>query len=418
MNKPTLLFRGPVKTRSGYGAHSRDLLQALYEMDLFDIKIDSCMWGTTPMTALDDNNTFHKWIESNIVTTNLNQTPDVYIQVTVPNEFQKIGRFSIGITAGIETTIAPKDWVDGCNRMDMIITTSTFSRDVLLQTVYNENEKNTGKLVKQHRIEKPIEVLFEGVNLNVYNNVKNDDFKLDIVEDFAYLFVGHWLKGDLGQDRKDVGMLIKCFASAFSEGEDRPALVLKTSSAGFSIKERESFRKKIQELIKDVPNPPSIYLLFGDLTDNEMNDLYNHPKIKSMVSLTKGEGFGRPLLEFSMTGKPIIASNWSGHKDFLPMDKAIMVGGKLTDVHESAIDTFIIKGSKWFTANYGEAVEVLKLVKKDYEMFSKKSETLRDENVNKFSMEKMKDKFKSIILPFITIPQETKLVLPKLNKIK
>jgi glycosyltransferase involved in cell wall biosynthesis len=418
MNKPTLLFRGPVKTRSGYGAHSRDLLESLYEMDLFDIKIDSCMWGTTPMTALEDNNTFHKWIESNIVTSNLNYTPDVYVQVTVPNEFQKIGRFSIGITAGIETTIAPKDWVDGCNRMDMVITTSTFSRDVLLQTVYNENEKNTGKLVKQHKIQTPIEVLFEGVNLNVYNNVKNDDFKLDITEDFAYLFVGHWLKGDLGQDRKDVGMLIKCFVSAFSEGENRPALVLKTSSAGFSIKERESFRKKIQSLVSDVPNPPSIYLLFGDLTDNEMNDLYNHPKIKSMVSLTKGEGFGRPLLEFSMTGKPIIASNWSGHKDFLPMDKAIMVGGKLTDVHESAQDTFIIKGSKWFTANYGEAVEVLKLVKKDYEMFLKKSEMLREENVNKFSMEKMKDKFKSIILPFITIPQETKLVLPKLNKIK
>ena len=418
MNKPTLLFRGPVKTRSGYGAHSRDLLQALYEMDLFDIKIDSCAWGTTPMTALESDNTFHKWIESNIVTTNLNQTPEIYVQVTVPNEFQKIGKFSIGITAGIETTIAPKEWVDGCNRMDMVITTSTFSRDVLLQTVYNENEKNTGKLVKQHKIEKPIEVLFEGVNTNVYNDTKNDDFKLDIVEDFAYLFVGHWLRGDLGQDRKDVGMLIKCFTNAFSETENKPALVLKTSSAGFSIKERESFRKKIQDLVKDISNPPSIYLLFGELTDKEMNDLYNHPKIKSMVSITKGEGFGRPLLEFSMTGKPIIASNWSGHKDFLPMDKAVMVGGKLTDVHDSAVDSFILKGSKWFTANYGEVIEVLKLVKKDYDMFLKKSELLKQENKDNFSMEKMKDKFKTIILPFITIPQETKLVLPKLNKIK
>lgn len=418
MSKQTLLFRGPVKTRSGYGAHSRDLLQSLYEMDMFDIKIDSCAWGTTPMSALEEKNTFHKWIESNIITNNLNYIPDVYVQVTVPNEFQKIGKFSIGITAGIETTIAPKDWVDGCNRMDLVITTSTFSRDVLLSTVYNENEKNTGKLVKQHKIEKPIEVLFEGVDLNVYNDNQNDEFKLDIVEDFAYLFVGHWLKGDLGQDRKDVGMLIKCFATAFSDSEDKPALVLKTSSAGFSIKERESFRMKIQNLVKDVPNPPSIYLLFGELTDGEMNDLYNHPKIKSMVSITKGEGFGRPLLEFSMTGKPIIASNWSGHKDFLPMDKAIMIGGKLTDVHDSAVDSFIIKGSKWFTANYNEVVEVLKLVKKDYNSFLTKSKTLKEDNINKFSMEKMKDKFKSFIKPFSTVPQETKLVLPKLNKIK
>jgi len=415
MSKPFLLFRGPVKTRSGYGAHSRDLLQALYEMDMFEIKIDSCIWGSTPMTALEDN-LFHKWIESNIIG-QLEKTPDIYVQVTVPNEFQRVGKFNIGVTAGIETTIAPKDWVDGCNRMDLIIATSTFSKDVLVQTVYNENEQNTGKLITQHKINKQIEVLFEGVDTSIYNNVYNN-IDIDIKEDFAYLFVGHWLKGDTGQDRKDVGMLIRCFADAFKGVEDRPGLVLKTSSATFSIKERESFRKRIEDLVKDVENPPSIYLLFGDLTNEEMNNLYNHPKIKSMVTITKGEGFGRPLLEFTMTGKPVIASNWSGHKDFLPMDKAIMIGGKLTEVHESAVDTFILKDSKWFTANYGEVVEVFKLVYKDYNKFLEKSELLRVENLEKFSMEKMKDKFKNIISPFSAQPKEQKLILPKLTKIK
>jgi glycosyltransferase involved in cell wall biosynthesis len=414
--RPFLLFRGPVKTRSGYGAHSRDLLQALYEMDLFDIKIDSCGWGVTPLTALEKDNDFHNWIEQNIIS-QLTQQPDVYIQVTVPNEFKPMGKFNIGITAGIETTVASKEWVDGCNRMDLIITTSNFSRDVLLSTVYNENEKNTGKLVKQYRIEKPIHVLFEGVDLNIYNN-KYNQIDLEIKEDFTYLFVGHWLKGDLGQDRKDVGMLIRCFAEAFKDETDRPALVLKTSSATFSIKERESFRKRIEELVSHIKNPPSIYLLFGDLMDNEMNDLYNHPKIKAMVSLTKGEGFGRPLLEFSMTGKPIIASNWSGHKDFLPMDKAIMVGGKLTEVHESAIDNFILKGSKWFTANYDEAAGVMKLVYGDYTKFLEKSEELRIENENKFSMNSMRETFKEIIEPFVFAPKPTKLVLPKLTKIE
>lgn len=415
MSRPFLLFRGPVKTRSGYGAHSRDLLQALYEMDMFEIKIDSCMWGSTPMTALEDN-LFHKWIESNIVG-QLTKIPDIYVQVTVPNEFQRVGKFNIGVTAGIETTIAPKDWVDGCNRMDLIIATSTFSKDVLLQTVYNETEKNTGKLITQHKINKQIEVLFEGVDTSIYNNVYNN-INIDIKEDFAYLFVGHWLKGDTGQDRKDVGMLIRCFADAFKGVEDRPGLVLKTSSATFSIKERESFRKKIEGLVKDIENPPSIYLLFGDLTNEEMNNLYNHPKIKSMVTITKGEGFGRPLLEFTMTGKPVIASNWSGHKDFLPMDKAIMIGGKLTEVHDSAVDTFILKDSKWFTANYGEVVEVFKLVYKDYNKFLEKSELLRVENLERFSMEKMKDRFKDIILPFSSQPKEQKLILPKLTKIK
>jgi glycosyltransferase involved in cell wall biosynthesis len=417
MIKPFLLFRGPVKTRSGYGAHSRDLLEALYKMDLFNIKIDSCGWGSTPFTALEEGNEFHKWINDNIITS-ITEQPEIYIQVTVPNEFQRVGKFNIGVTAGIETTVAPKNWVDGCNKMDHIITTSTFSRDVLLQTVYNETENTTGKLIKQHRIEKPISVLFEGVDTSIYNN-EYKGIDVDITEDFAYLFVGHWLKGDLGQDRKDVGMLIRCFVEAFKDEEVKPALVLKTSSASFSVKQREEFRKKIEDIVKqsDTTTPPSIYLLFGELTNGEMNELYNHPKIKSMVSLTKGEGFGRPLLEFTMTGKPVIASNWSGHKDFLPMDKAIMVGGKLTEVHDSVIDDFIIKGSKWFTANYNEFVEVLKLVQKDYDKFLEKSEQLREFNSVFFTLDGMKDKFESILKQNTVQSKEHKLVLPKLTKV-
>jgi glycosyltransferase involved in cell wall biosynthesis len=415
MMKPFLLFRGPVETISGYGAHSRDLLKALRDMDLFDIRIDSCHWGATPKTALENGNEFHEWILANKIVS-LNATPDVYVQVTVPNEFNRVGKFNIGITAGIETTVAPKEWVDGCNKMDLIITTSNFSRDVLLQTVFNENDKVTGKLIKQHKIEKPIRVLFEGVDTEIYNN-KFTSIDADIKEDFCYLFVGHWLKGDLGQDRKDVGMLIKCFVESFKNVEDQPALILKTSGAGFSVKEREQFKKKIKDLVKGIDNPPPIYLLFGQLTDREMNELYNHPRIKSMVTLTKGEGFGRPLLEFSMTGKPIIASNWSGHRDFLPMDKAIMIGGSLTDVHPSVVDNFIVKESKWFTANYSEVVEVLKVVKDDYDKFYENSQVLMEENKEKFSMEKMKESFESIILPFTMKPKEVKINIPQLTKL-
>lgn len=419
--KPTILFRGPVKTRSGYGSHSRDLLEALYQMNLFDIKIDSCMWGNTPMTALESNNTFHKWIEGNIVN-RFEGLPDIYIQVTVPNEFKRFGKFNIGITAGIETTVAPKDWVDGCNQMDLIIATSNFSKDVLLSTVYDERNKTTNELITQHRITKPIEVLFEGVDTKIYNDVTNPDFNLDIKEDFAFLFVGHWLKGNIGQDRKDVGMLIKCFVEAFKDEKETPALVLKTSSSSFSIKEREVFIKRIRDIVGDTPNPPSIYLLFGDLTNKEMNDLYNHKKIKSMISITKGEGFGRPLLEFTMSGKPVIASNWSGHVDFLPKERTILVGGKLTEVDDSAVDQFIIKGSKWFTANYEEVVGVMRLVKDDYKRFLMNSVLLKDENSNNFSLEKMKEHFFEILKPYIVpptpAPQHTKLILPKLNKVK
>jgi glycosyltransferase involved in cell wall biosynthesis len=416
MSKPIVLYRGPVETRSGYGAHARDVLFALRSLNKFDIMIDSCAWGSTSMTALEDDNEFHNWIKQNIVA-QLNGVPDVYMQVTVPNEFRRMGKFNIGITAGIETTVAPKEWVDSCNVMDMIITTSTFSRDVLISTVYNENEKSTNRLVKQHKIEKPVAVLFEGADLTVYNNTPKDTFDLNIEEDFAYLFVGHWLKGNLGQDRKDVGMLIKIFAETFKDQEIKPALVLKTSSAYFSVKDREVFAKRIKDLVNDIQNPPSIYLLFGELTDDEMNNLYNHPKIKAMVSITKGEGFGRPLLEFSLTGKPVIASNWSGHKDFLPVDGAVLIGGSLTDVDESAMDNFIIKGSKWFTANYTEFSEVMKLVVKDYDKFIERSVKLKEENKEKFSIQRMAEVLSSYLTPMFNVPKETKLILPKLNKV-
>lgn len=413
--KPLLLFRAPVKSRSGYGSHSRDILEALQKLDLFEIKIDSCLWGTTQLTALDTSNPFHVWIESNIVGF-IERKPDVYIQVTIPSEFVPLGNLNIGITAGIETTLPPKDWLDGCNKMDLVITTSNFSKSVLKETVYDEIDKD-GKVINQCRVNKPIEVLFEGIDNKIYNNQYNG-FDLNISEDFAFLFVGSWLPGIVGEDRKNVGLLIKAFAESFKDYvNNKPALILKTSGATFSVKERENFRKKITEITKVYANCPSIYLLFGELSDIEMNNLYNHPKIKAMVSLTKGEGFGRPLLEFTMTGKPVIASNWSGHKDFLPMDKSIMIGGTLKDVHPSAIDNFIIKDSKWFNVNYDEAIEVMRVFKRDYEKYLDNSEQLRVENNKNFSFENMIDVLRGIISPYLVQPKKVDMVLPELTRV-
>lgn len=415
MSKPTLLFRGPVETRSGYGSHSRDILESLRAMDMFNIIIDSCNWGVTPLTALEDGNEFHQWIKQHKISS-IDAQPDVYVSVTISNEFRRVGKFNIGITAGIETTVAGKDLIDGCNNMDLVIVPSKFTKDVYFQSVYNETENGTGRLIKQHKIVKPMEVLFEGADTKIYNDVVDDSFDLDIKEDFAYLFVGHWLKGDTGQDRKDVGMLIKTFMETFKDDEKKPALVLKTSAGSFSVKDRELIRKKIKSITGENPNVP-IYLLYGDLTDGEMNSLYNHPKIKAMVSLTKGEGFGRPMLEFTMTGKPVIASNWSGHKDFLPLDKAVMIGGTLTEVHDSAVDKFILKNSKWFTANYNEAASIMKLVRDEYDTFKTKSEELKEINKTNFSLEMMTNKLETILSPYIQRPERVDLKLPKLNKI-
>jgi hypothetical protein len=417
--KPTLVFQAPISTRSGYGDHARDLLHSLYKLDKFEIKIISTRWGNTPMDSLNYDNPFHKWIVDNIIP-GIEQKPDIYIQVTVPNEFQPLGHYNIGITAAIETTHSPLDWVHGCNRMDLIIVPSEHSKKSLVDSIYNETDKNTGQLITQHRIQKPVEILFEGFDeMDFGTDHVAHITELDAIkEDFAFLFVGHWLRGDLGEDRKNVGMMIKTFAMAFKNEKVKPALVLKTSSAGFSVIDRETTIKKIREVLgKDYKSVP-IYLLHGDLTPSEMNGLYEHHKVKAMLNFTKGEGFGRPLLEFSLTGKPILVSNWSGHIDFLK-EGAVLLEGELKPVHESAADQFLLKESQWFNVNISKALVAMKDVYKNYNKYKTKSSKLGKHNLAKFSLTKMIEGFDTILNQYGIYtkiqPKFQQLQLPKLK---
>jgi glycosyltransferase involved in cell wall biosynthesis len=419
--KPTLVFQAPIATRSGYGDHARDLLHSLYKLDKFDIKVISTRWGNTPMDSLNYNNEFHKWIVDSIIP-KIDQKPDIYIQVTVPNEFQPLGFYNIGITAAIETTHCALDWVHGCNRMDLIIVPSEHSKKSLIDTIYNEQDKNSGKLIAQHRVQKPVEILFEGFDENDFgtDEVANISDLDQIKEDFAFLFVGHWLRGDLGEDRKNVGIMIKTFAMAFKNEKVKPALILKTSFAGFSVMDREMTIKKIRDVLGNDYKSVPIYLLHGDLTPSQMNGLYEHPKVKAMLNFTKGEGFGRPLLEFSLTGKPVIVSNWSGHLDFLK-EGAVLLDGELKPVHESAADQFLLKDSQWFNVNISKALSTIKDVYKNYDKYKVASYQLGKQNKQNFGLEKMTKLFDVILNQYGIYtkvqPKFQQLQLPKLKSL-
>jgi glycosyltransferase involved in cell wall biosynthesis len=417
--KPTLVFQAPVATRSGYGDHARDLLHSLYKLDKFEIKVISTRWGQTPMDALNYDNPFHKWVVDSIIP-KIDQKPDIYIQVTVPNEFQPLGFYNIGITAAIETTHCALDWIHGCNRMDLILVPSEHSKKSLVDTIYNEADKNSGQLIAQHKIQKPVEIIFEGFDeMDFGTDTIEHITELDsIKEDFAFLFVGHWLRGDLGEDRKNVGMMIKTFAMAFKNEKVKPALVLKTSSAGFSVMDRENTIKKIREVLGSDYKKVPIYLLHGDLTPAQMNGLYEHKKVKAMLNFTKGEGFGRPLLEFSLTGKPVIVSNWSGHLDFLKQG-AVLLEGELKNVHESAADQFLLKESSWFNVNISKALTTIKDVYKNYDKYKVDSSQLGKQNKQNFSLEKMTKLFDVILNQYGIYtkiqPKFQQLQLPKLK---
>lgn len=411
----------PIDTYSGYGSRSRDFVKALLKKyPDWEIKALAQKWGSTREGFLKDHNLEEL---SNVTVYGIDYRPDIWIQITIPNEFQAVGTFNIGVTAGIETDRMDASWIEGCNRMSLILVSSEHSKKVIEDTKYNVLD-NRGNLVKSLEISVPVDVLFEGVDLNVYTAL--DSFKptldLDqIVEREVLLVVGHWLQGDLWQDRKNIGGTIKSFLETFKNKPAPPALLLKVQSANASIQDRTNILAKIEQIKGTVKGKlPNVYLLHGELSDVQINELYNHPKVKAMVSLTKGEGFGRPLLEFSVVNKPIIATNWSGHLDFLKPEFTRLVNGALTPIHKSAqVDKLLIEGSRWFTADLADIGQAYLDIFKNYKDYLVKAKRQGFANRRDFSLEKMADKLENIVNQHLPkIPVQVEIKLPKLNKIQ
>ena len=425
--KPLLFISCPIETMSGYGARSRDIVKALLKYDKYDIKVISQRWGNTAFNALNPNIDEDKQLLDLIWRQpQLPKQPDVWIQITVPNEFQPVGKFNVGITAGIETTLCDAGWIEGLNRMNLNLVSSQHAKTVFEQSAFEQRDKNTNQLIKQIKLEKPVEILFEGADLNKYFHIEDDELdETDLVtsldeikEDFCFLYVGHWLHGDMGEDRKNTNYTIKSFLETFKNKKTKPALILKTSQFTNSIMDRDEILIKIDNIKKTVKGDlPNIYLLHGDLEDKDINDLYNHDKVKAMVSLTKGEGFGRPLLEFSLSKKPIIASNWSGHTDFLHEDYNTLVGGTLTNVHPSAVvQNMILPESQWFTPNDSEVADAYKDV---YEYYNKHLERAKRQShyaKTNFSFDKMAEVLDNILE--LKVPKQVELKLPSLKKME
>jgi glycosyltransferase involved in cell wall biosynthesis len=411
---------------------SRDIIRHLIEYDKFDVKVISVNWGETPMNALDETNPKDKMILDRFLTGPLLQQPELFVTITIPSEFETIGKYNIGITAGIETSIASAQWIEACNRMDSVFTISEHSKNVLLSSQFSKRDQN-GQELGLLKLNKPIEVLHNCIDQHIFKKLEYEvditstikDTLKDIPEKFCYLFVGHWLRGEFGEDRKNVGLLVKVFLETFKQTKSaQPALILKTSGGNFSHLDKREITKKIDQIrgtvqLADGQTMPNIYLLHGELTDEEMNSLYNHPKVKAHVSLTKGEGFGRPLLEASISGKPVIASGWSGHLDFLNAEDAVLVGGELAQIHPSSVwENILIPESSWFRPDVQQSANALAGVFMEYETFRKKAAKLGKENFRKFSYKAIQERTWELLDKYVPeFPKQVPLVLPKLKKL-
>ena len=425
--KKLMLICAPVTSRSGYGDHARDLVRAFFKHNKYKISILDVPWGDCPRNALDSNDKRDVEILNAILDPNavLKHQPDVYVDIRIPNEFQTVGKFNIGITAGIETTAVSQAWLDGCNKMDLVIVPSEHAKIGFAQSAYEKVQQapdGTQHKVGELKLEKPIEVLFEGADEDIYKPLTKDEIDSDffdmlnekVPEKFAFLFVGMWGKGGYGEDRKDIGRMLKVFYESFANKKKQPALILKTSGASFSVMDKEDCLTKIRQVKSRFPDDwklPNVYLLHGELSDNEMNYLYNHPKVKCMVSFTHGEGFGRPLLEATMTGLPVIASGWSGQIDFLNDEYTILLPGTLGKVPKSARwKDIIIKESEWFTIDENEAYKVLNHAYTNSFDIKANAKKQMSENIEKFD---------TILESYLSsAPTQVSLNLPKLKKVE
>lgn len=425
--KPTVLITAPVATRSGYGARSRDVVRAILATDKYNVKVFPVPWGATPQNALVIDEPKDKAIIDVIVKdqNEVNTQPDIHIHIVVPNEFQPVGKYNIGITAGLEATVIPQSWIEGCNRMDLVLASSKFSVEVMEQTVY-KNEQG-----QELKIQKPLDVLFEGADTEIYHRKKSGDEYSKVLVDamdqvetsWNFLFVGHWLQGSIGKDRKDVGNLIRTFFTAFRNNKST-GLILKTSGASPCMMDREDMLKKIKEVRSQCGIPasqlPNVYLLHCDLYDDEVNDLYNHPKVKAHVTFTHGEGFGRPLLEASLSGKPVIAPNWSGHIDFLNKNNSSLIPGGLVKVEkESLQENIYVEGQQWFQIDYRAAGQKMLHIRKNLKTYKNKGMKQMMYNTSKFSFKSMVTRLDKILtdrLPTFTETVVPKINLPKLEK--
>ena len=424
----TAVIASPVATQSGYGHHSREVIKHIIDQfgTEWDIKLLSLPWGATPMTYPISED----W-QRRIIPLPLTQQPDVWIQISVPNELQPVGKYNVGVTAGTEGDVCPEEWIDKLNAMQLVIVPSQFTK-----TVFENTAMQKGKTLNTR-----IEVIPEYFDESVYSTKADSAINAETVlpqlneisESFAFLSVGHWLSGQIGEDRKNISGLVYDFFNAFKNTKSAPALILKTSGATYSVMDRMEIENKIEQIRDLFPayrdKLPNVYLLHGDLSDSEMNALYNHPKVKAMVSFTKAEGFGRPLLEFSTTGKPIIAPHYSGQADFLKKDFICALPGGLTPIHPSAQNDFLIAGAKWFSVDYGFAAKMMQDVIKNYKKWMELAKRQRYFVNSTFTETAVLPVYKNVLqhvadevakIPNaveLKLPQLKKLELPKLQKV-
>lgn len=400
--KKKVLVRGPALTQSGYGEHTRFLLRSLRAHEkFFDIYLQNLNWGKT--NWIWEQSEEREWFDSILARTHEYQGGfDMTIQVTIPNEWERLSPYDIGVTAGIETNKVSGLWIEKCNMMQKVITISEHSKSGLVNTTYDAVNKNTGERVENFRCVVPVDIVHYPVK-----NPEPTDISLELDYDFNFLTVAQW------SPRKDIENTVRWFIEEFKNEE--VGLVVKTNLAKNCVYDRRMVLGRMRALLarpEFADRKCKVYLLHGHMTEGEMTSLYTHEKIKCYVTTTHGEGFGLPLFEAAYNSLPIVAPPWSGHVDFLYMKKKSKKGRRLKNTamfsevdftlgpipEESVWEGVLEKDSMWCNVDGQSFRNKLKDAKKNISKYKKRAKELAAHVAENFSQESQYETFVKSIL--------------------
>lgn len=336
MDKKTVILRAPVLTQSGYGCHARQIARWLFDLadsrNDIEVVCEPLIWGQTPW--ITDVTAYDGLIGRVIQSAQQKQSYDVSIQLQLPNEWNPfLANFNVGVTAAVETDVCNPDWVECVNKMDLVIVPSEFIK----QTLYNSG-----------KVETRVEVIPEAFpDAILEKDLPALDLKL--TTKFNFLVFSQVTGNNPENDRKNIFYTVKWLSEVFKDSPD-VGVVIKTNLSRNTSLDRINTMNLFGQLLMETRKTdfPKFYLLHGDMTEKEIASLYRHPDIKALVSLTRGEGYGLPILEAAASGLPVIVTNWSGHTEFLSHGKYIKVDYSLAPIHQTRVDGQIfVQNAKW-----------------------------------------------------------------------